>query len=356
MGEVLGVGLSHSPLFSRSAEEMAFLLSHRLADPHIPDSAKDETRWPPEMRKEWSNDKGAAAGAVHHQAMLKDFQHVRGVLDEFKPDFIFIWGDDQYENFREGIIPPFCIMAYEGDRTVKPWLQISSSGSMKGKPNIWKEPKEFEYTLHFHRDGAKYIVEKLLEQQFDIAYGYEPNEHPGLAHAFLNAVLYLDYYRKGFPHRIIPCSINCYGREVIGYRGFADNLGHKPPPDPPSPHPQRCFALGRAVAKIARASPYRIALMASSSWSHSFLVQKTWRMTPDIETDEKLYTAMVKGDFEVWKNFTLDQIEDCGGHETLNWFALMGAMQELNQKVVWSDFLPTYIFNATKVAAVFGPR
>jgi len=154
----------------------------------------------------------------------------------------------------------------------------------------------------------------------------------------------------------VPCSINCYGREVIGYRGFADNLGHKPPPDPHSPKPSRCFALGKAVAKIARESPYRVALMASSSWSHSFLTQKTWRMVPDIETDMKLYDAMVTGNYDFWKKMTLEQVEDCGGHETLNWFALMGAMQELNQKIVWSNILPTYIFNATKVTAVFGPR
>jgi hypothetical protein len=31
-------------------------------------------------------------------------------------------------------------------------------------------------------------------------------------------------------------------------------------------------------------------------------------------------------------------------------------MQELGQKVVWSDILPTYIFNATKVTAIFGDR
>src|SRR6185312_7554677 len=186
---------------------------------------------------------------------------------------------------------------------------------------------DFEFKLHFHREAAKYFVEHLLDHDFDISYSYQPNEHPGLAHAFLNACLYLDYYRQGFPHRIVPCSINCYGREVIGYHGFADNLGHKPPPDPHSPKPSRCFALGKAVAKIARESPYRVALMASSSWSHSFL-----------------------------KKMTLEQVEDCGGHETLNWFALMGAMQELNQKIVWSNILPTYIFNATKVTAVFGQR
>ena len=110
------------------------------------------------------------------------------------------------------------------------------------------------------------------------------------------------------------------------------------------------------MAKIARESPYRVALMASSSWSHSFLTKKTWRMVPDIETDTRLYKAMLDGDYEYWRNFTLAQVEDCGGQETLNWFALMGAMKELNQKCVWSDFLPTYIFNATKVTAIFAPR
>jgi catalytic LigB subunit of aromatic ring-opening dioxygenase len=356
MGEVLGIGISHSPLFSRPKNDMAFLLSQRLADPAIPDSAKDQSKWPEAMKKEWSNDKGAAAGAAHHEAMLADFERARKVIDDFKPDFIFMWGDDQYENYKEGIIPPFSILAYDGDMTVKPWLQASASGSMKGKPNVWGEPMDFEFKLHFHREAAKYFVEHLLDEDFDISYSYQPNEHPGLAHAFLNACLYLDYHRKGFPHRIVPCSINCYGREVIGYRGFADNLGHKPPPDPHSPKPSRCFALGKAVAKIARESPYRVALMASSSWSHSFLTKKTWRMVPDIETDMKLYDAMVTGNYDAWKKMTLEEVEDCGGHETLNWFALMGAMQELNQKIVWSNILPTYIFNATKVTAVFGQR
>ena len=86
------------------------------------------------------------------------------------------------------------------------------------------------------------------------------------------------------------------------------------------------------------------------------VTKKTWRMVPDIETDMKLYDAMVSGNYDFWKKMTLEQVEDCGGHETLNWFALMGAMQELGQKVVWSDILPTYIFNATKVTAIFGAR
>lgn len=355
MGEILGLGVTHSPLFPQPAENMAFLLRKRLADPDIPAEAKDQSKWPDAMRAEWGSDGGAAAGAKHREEMIVGLRRARQRLDEFKPDFILMWGDDQYENFREDIIPPFSILAYE-QVVARPWAHAAESSAMKGKPNIWGEGPDFEITIKCHREAAKYLAEHLLEEEFDVAYAYEPLHHKSLSHAFLNAILFLDYDRKGFPHRVVPMPINCYGREVIGYRGFADNLGHKPPPDPPSPSPRRCFNLGAAVARICRDSPYRVALMASSSWSHSFLTKKTWRMVPDIETDTRLYKAMLAGDYETWRNFTLAQVEDSGGQETLNWFALMGAMNELKQKVVWSDFLPTYIFNATKVTAIFAPR
>jgi hypothetical protein len=352
MGEILGLGVSHSPLFSQPAENMAFMLRNRLADPDIPAAPKDQGQWPDEMRAEWGNDGGAAAGARHREAMLVGLRKARATLDAFKPDFILMWGDDQYENFREDLIPPFSILAY--DRiTARPWAQATESSGVKGKPNIWHEPADFEFKVDCHREGAIHIVTKLLEQEFDIAYAYEPLHHKGLSHAFLNALLYLDYDRKGFPHRIVPFPINCYGREVIGHRGFASSMSHQPPPDPPSPSPRRCFNLGAAVARICRDSPWRVALMASSSWSHSFLTKKTWRMVPDIATDRRLYRAMLDGDYDFWRNFTLAEVEDSGGQETLNWFALMGAMKELGQRCVWSDFLETYIFNATKVTAIF---
>jgi hypothetical protein len=355
LGEILGLGVTHSPLFPQPAENMAFLLRKRLDDPDIPAEAKDQSKWPDAMRAEWGKDGGAAAGAAHREAMLVGLRKARARLDEFKPDFIVMWGDDQYENFREDIIPPFSILAYE-QVTARPWEPATTSPSMKGKPNVWNEGPDFEIKIRCHREGAKYLVEQLLEQDFDIAYAYEPLHHKSLSHAFLNAILFLDYDRRGFQHRVIPFPINCYGREVIGYRGFADSLGHKPPPDPPSPSPRRCYDLGAAVARICRDSPYRVALLASSSWSHSFLTKKTWRMVPDIETDRRLYRAMLDGDYDYWRRRTLAEVEDAGGHETLNWFTLMGAMNELKQKCVWSDFLETYIFNATKVTAIFAPR
>jgi len=38
---------------------------------------------------------------------------VRAVLDAFNPDFILIWDDDQYENFREDGVAPSCVFALD---------------------------------------------------------------------------------------------------------------------------------------------------------------------------------------------------------------------------------------------------
>ena len=43
--------------------------------------------------------------------------------------------------------------------------------------------------------------------------------------------------------------------------------------DPPSPSPKRFMDLGAATARALRDSPFRVALLASSSWSHAFLVE-----------------------------------------------------------------------------------
>ncbi len=79
-------------------------------------------------------------------------------------------------------------------------------------------------------------------------------------------------------------------------------------------------------------------------------------MMPDVETDKRLYQAMVSGEYNFWKNFSLKELEaGGGGGETLNWFGLVGAMAELNHKVAWSSCLETYVFNATKVSVIFRP-
>jgi hypothetical protein len=313
------------------------------------------------MQGEWGDDQGRAGAARHREAMLTGIRRVRQALDDFNPDFVLIWGDDQYENFKEDVIPAFSVQAYE-DMTVYPWKHASASAMFDaktqdqwggGKPNVWNEPADTSFLLRGHPQAARHLATELLLNEFDVAYAYKPLHHPGLAHAFLNAVLYLDYDRKGFPYPVVPVPINCYGRAVVSYKGFASAWADRGRQlDPPSPTPRRCFHFGAAIARILRESPWRVAVVASSSWSHAFLVDKTFRIQPDVAADRKLYEALVAGDYGTWLSYPLAQLEESAQQEVLNWFALAGAMKELGLKLEYSDFVETWVFNSSKVAAV----
>lgn len=362
MGQVLGLGVSHYPPLSGLDPDMANILRGRLADPDIPATAKDPARWPPAMRAEWADP--VAAAARHRAALRTGLKRVRQALADFKPDFVLIWGDDQYENFKESVVPAFSVLAYE-DREVRPWAQATASALFDaktqdewggGRPNVWGERGDTTRLVRGHREAAKHLAGALLEADFDVAYAYEPLHHPGLPHAFLNAILYLDYDREGFDWPVVCMPINCYGRGVISYKGFVSRWADRGrPPDPPSPTPRRCFDLGAACARILKASPWRVAVLASSSWSHAFLVDKTFRIAPDVAADRALYQALVTGDYATWRNQPLARIEESGQQEVLNWFVLAGAMNALGARLEWSEFVETWIFNSSKVAAVYAP-
>jgi hypothetical protein len=325
---------------------MSIWLRRTLEDPLIPAEKKDPASWPERMREEWGSDEGLEKAQEHRDAMVAGLRTVRAALDDFKPEAVIIWGDDQYENFREDLIPAFCVLAYEEDQVCKPW------GAM---PNAWGEDKDTTFVVKSAPRIGKHLAVGMLEEQFDIAYAYKPLHFQGVAHAFINAVMYLDYDRKGFPYPVVPFQVNCYGRYVISHKGIGFPYSEANVPlDPPSPSPARCFDLGRATARVMAKSSYRVALLASSSWSHAFLCDKTSHLWPDVVADRRFYDAMISGDWQTWRNAPLAEIEASGQHELLNWFCLFGAMTELGYVVKWSEFVETYVYNSDKVAAIFG--
>ena len=355
MAEILGLGITHYPPLCLPDAAMSGILRWTLDDPAIPAGAKDPGNWPAAMRQEWADDQGAAAATRHRRALVAGLDRVRARLDEFKPDVVVIWGDDQYENFHEDLIPPFAIFAYE-DLDLLPWAETKTSSMMKGKANVWNEDELFGYRLRGRPDIAKQLVTALIERDFDVSYAYKPLHHRSVPHAFTNSVLFLDYHRQGYDHPTICFPLNCYGRHVVSCRGFMTRMDQPVDFDPPSPSPRRFMALGAATARILRHSPYRVALIASSSWSHAFLVDKTWRLRPDTESDRHLYDSMVAGDYEFWRSTSLQQVEEAGQQEVLNWWTLVGAMEALGAKLEWSEFVETHIFNSNKVFAVFEVR
>jgi Catalytic LigB subunit of aromatic ring-opening dioxygenase len=217
--------------------------------------------------------------------------------------------------------------------------------------------KDKSFTIRGHRLGGKHLASSLLNEGFDIAYSYKPL-HAGLGHAFINSVLYLDWDRKGFPYPVVPFTVNAYGRYLTGTQAVSPTPSKgrsllEIEEDPPGPQPWRCFQVGSATARAFAGSPWKVALIASSSWSHSFLTAKHGRMYPDVESDKRYFEALRAGEWETWRDTTLAQAEDRGHHELLNWFCLAGAMAELKRKPDKAVFLESWISNSDKVFAVF---
>jgi hypothetical protein len=337
MAEILALGISHYPPLHGPDARMSWILKRMLQNPKLPPELRTPQGWPAPMRAEWGNDEGASSAARHRADLVGWLGKARAALDAFKPDFVLMWGDDQYENFREDVVPPYCIAAY--DRF-----------TFKSPPdNVWGKAEEFD--LPGHRAAAKMLASGLIEEGYDTAYAYKPLHHP-LGHAFTNAVMYLDYQRTGFDYPIVPFAINCYGRRVLAQRGglpVFDREVSDADLDPPAPTPRRLFDLGAATARVLAASPYRVALLASSGWSHAFLTAKNNFLWPDTPSDRRMYDALCRCDWQAWRGYTGAEVEDCGQQELLNWVCLAGAMSELKRKPAETGFVDTWIFNSSKV-------
>jgi hypothetical protein len=345
MAEILALGVSHYPPLAGPDERMAYILRRMLQNPRLPTALREPGGWPQGMQAEWGADEGVSAARKHRADLVAALMQTRAALDAFDPDFVLIWGDDQYENFREDVVPPYCVSAYDSFKITTP------------PGNVWGEPPGDLYEVPGHVRAAKHLTSGLIEAGFDTAYAYKPLHH-SLGHAFANAILYLDYERTGFAYPIVPVSINCYGRRVISQRGgFPDfeRTLHETDLDPPAPTPKRLFDLGGATARILADSPWRVALLASSGWSHAFLTQKNHFLYPDTPADRRMYDALSSGEYDTWRNYAASAVEESGQQELLNWMCLAGALKELGRTPATTSFIDTWIFNSSKAFLISPP-
>jgi hypothetical protein len=348
MGDILGIGVTHYPGLIQPDEQMAGLLNRTLNSDQVPDAMKDPARWPAQMRKEWADP--MAAAVEHRKRLVGGFRKVRQALDAFKPDFVLIWGDDQYENFREDGVPSFCVFALD-EVDSRPYARPG-----RATANVWGEGADHVIHTKGHHAAASTLAANLIKADYDVSYAYRMRYENGLPHAFINTIMYLDYDRTGFPYPVVPFHVNCYGSSVIAKRGSTAHLTGEADPnlvDPPGPNPGRCFDVGGAVARALADSPWRVALIASSSWSHAFLTPKNHYLYPDNASDRARFDEMCSGKLSRWGQLTTAEIEDAGQQEFLNWVCLGGAMHALGREPVIVDYIESYIFNSDKCIALF---
>ena len=252
MGDVLALGLTHYPLLAGVDDHMADLLKAAMRDPDIPAEAKDVANWKPLAQQEWADDGGTKAAGVHRQRLLDGLKRCRAELDAFKPDVLLVWGDDQYENFREEVIPSFCVLVY-GNTRFKPFGVLNF---MK-VPNVWGLPSDEEFEIQGSPDFAKSLARDVLGHGVDVAYSYEKRDGLNFPHAFANTQVFLDWDSAGaelsLPDRC-PCG------ELLR------RARHRPPGwfravridqdrwrwIRPGPTPLRCFEFGQAVGSRFR--------------------------------------------------------------------------------------------------------
>jgi hypothetical protein len=351
MAEILGIGLTHAPHFQFPDENMADLLRYRLRNADTPEDMRDPQNWPEPMRREWSDDEGLAAATAHREELVRGFRAARQALDEFQPDVVLIWGDDQYENFKEDIVPPFCVYAL-GDMDV-PMFEPTYATS--AKRNVWDEDPSRTVKVESHVDAGNLVANGLLQNGFDVSYSYKLHHAAGLSHAFVRTMLYLDYDRKGWPWPVLPFHVNCYGSDLTApdfiKAGGSVVRKEEEYPRPPAPSPWRCYDLGKQVGEILEASPWRVAVIGSSSWSHAFLTKKFPAGHPDIEADRARLEELEAGEQHKWRDLDLEELRAAGQHEFLNWVCLAGAMEGRKAEVL--SYGETYIFNSNKCVAVF---
>jgi hypothetical protein len=339
MGEILGIGCSHGPgILGRPETLTEIYLKMNLASELTPAHLKDPKTWPAQMQAEWGDDEGLSFSKTYQAQLQAAYRKAREIVDAFNPDFVLIFGDDQYEVFREDLIPPFAIFAID---------EVECGGQRGG---------EGSFVMKGHRDAANEIARGLIRSGFEVGCSWKLRNREDYGHAFTSTVQYLDQDGEGFPYPVIPFSINCYGsymripgpnRAPVRGRIIVDDQD----PPPPSPMPWRTYDLGKEVARIIRESPYRAVIVGSSSWSHASLTAKHNFLWPDVEADHKRFAELKAGEFHKWRDLTPEEITDAGQLEILNWIALAGAME--GRKVEVLTFAESYITNSEKTVCIF---
>ena len=159
-------------------------------------------------------------------------------------------------------------------------------------------------------DLGAYLIEYLMDREFDVAHSRYLPEGQGVGHAF--GFVYRRIMReKQIP--TVPIMLNTYY-----------------PPNQPTP--KRCYALGRALREAVESwkSDARVAFIASGGLSY-FVV--------DEELDRKVLKALQEKDAETICSLPRPRM-NAGTSETRNWIAAAGAVEHLDMELF--DYVPCY--------------
>ena len=318
----MGLGFSHGPIILTPPEVWAKGRERVFA--RIPDYQP-----PAQLLEELGQDNGLSQDQRDHKRVIESFQVLHDRLHEWNPDVLMIIGDDQAENFLQDNLPPFCLYTgatVDGYPFQRPAARV----------NLWNAEPETKFTFRCPNEFARDMRNDLIRNGVDMASSSALKGWDwGLAHAIINPLMFLDPEGK-FP--LLPLFVNCYGEEAG-------------PDYPPRPTPKRCYEVGRAIRHFLDSRGERVAVVASSSWSHSFLAHKFQCRSIDIETDQRNLELVRIGQGSKLAELSPEEIQESGDHEILNWIIALGILGDRPAEIV--DVRDSHTQLAFRIAAIW---
>jgi len=234
MAEILALGSATIRRFAAD-ERMAYILRRMLQNRTSGIAARSPPVGPKACRQSGQR-RGLSAAARHRADLVAALMKTRAALDAFNPDFVVIWGDDQYETSRR-----------RGAAVLRQRLR-DVQDHRAGRQCLGEPAGElFETPAMCGRETPD---DGLIESGFDAAYAYKPL-HTSLGHAVRQCSALSRLQPCGISLSVVPLAINCYGRKVISQRGGFPNFEaalNDDDLDPPAPS-RSSVDLGAATAR-----------------------------------------------------------------------------------------------------------
>ena len=216
---------------------------------------------------------------------------IRKHISRLNADAIVLIGDDQAENFPAESMPQ--LLVYTGGEYVADDWDRTHSAKVANDRRL-----------------AQRLVQASLDEGFDVAWASAFKDGRLLSHAHTEPILYLLRESRA---PVVPLFVNAV--------------------HPPAPSAARCYAFGKALARILKDETARIILGASGGLSH-FSPSHPWahhlgpRYVGDIsvEFDRRIVEWMRAGDGEKLSALTDRELIEHGEGELRQWIVLLGAL------------------------------
>lgn len=322
---VLGIGTSHTPLFTLDSSEWKHRAEADYANPKL-NLSDGRLLTYPELLGEVGPRYAEVARPeeLQRKAALCEaaLDRLADALAAAAPDVVVIVGDDQGELFGPANQPAFAIhhgnelvtSDVYGQAAAPSWVRKMGRGYLMDARH--RIPGASSFALR--------LIEGLVDKNVDVASvaRVDENTRAGLGHAF-GFVAHRLFRQRAIP--VVPVLLNSY---------FPPNV----------PSAARCHDIGIALRQVVEAGDHdlRIAVIASGGLSH-FIV--------DEGLDRGVLEAFARRDAAVLRSLPRCALHS-GSSEILNWVLAAGAVDFLPAHSV--EYLPLYRTPAgTGVGAAF---